>query len=768
MKKFAMAVVALGFVYAGAMASAATTKAHWKFDGGVSGENVINTGNGDGVYSADILDVSGNENHLSVWATGGGAGYAYRSDTASPSSSSSVKNTGGDPGMWCNTMNTWSPTAFTIEAVVRLENGGWRSIVGRDSLGANTLPNGDVGPNGDTSALYLQVNDRNGYSFKFCDASGVWHQINTENVRQGYNFVSGDESGDRLVPWTALAAVSDGSQMYLYMNILGSGNGYELIGQADIQNTTNPALSTGAGDGGDWDAGTFTVGRGLFEGEHRDRGYGYFDEVRISDGALTAGEFLYGSSVQQPKPVVQVADLANQDVDVTLTWDNAVVTGAAIAEQYVFVGEVNSSDPNIYCMGMLTAPGAAATSSFQTDLDYDTLYKWSVVGLRTGSTDSFVPGVSTLAELTDPNAVCSAFATFQSLYSVPVITTQPIGGVVKSGESFSMSIVAESITTATYTWFRSLDQSNTTFDDDVQVGVNSDNLALTNVQAADQGYYYCKVTNTSNSAVYSSVALLEVEGLIAHYSFSENLNDSVTGYHGEPVNESTVFGYVDGYNAAFGKALNLNGSPEAVEVGRSIQNSMTIEMWVKTSVEATDGGGWYNGFGLIDAELPGDQHDFGTALVGKVFAFGVGRTGGGATTIKGTTNIVDGNWHYLVATRNHITGDIALYVDGEREATAVAPTGTKDAPSRIVIGSLQTNERYFVGAIDEIKLSNYAITELQVAENYYQVTGSTDICVQSLRPDAKFDLVPDCEVNILDLAEMAAQWLDCGLYPGCF
>ena len=52
-------------------------------------------------------------------------------------------------------------------------------------------------------------------------------------------------------------------------------------------------LTSGTGDGGDWDAGNFTVARGLWNGGHTDRFLGFIDEVRISDEALTVEQFLF-------------------------------------------------------------------------------------------------------------------------------------------------------------------------------------------------------------------------------------------------------------------------------------------------------------------------------------------------------------------------------------------------------------------------------------------------------------------------------------------
>src|SRR5437762_6112671 len=80
--------------------------AYWRFETGPANTNVIHT-IGAGQFEANIPDVSGNGNHLSVWEQGGNAGYQYRSDVPySPvpgtgaTNNFSVKNTGGGPAMF--------------------------------------------------------------------------------------------------------------------------------------------------------------------------------------------------------------------------------------------------------------------------------------------------------------------------------------------------------------------------------------------------------------------------------------------------------------------------------------------------------------------------------------------------------------------------------------------------------------------------------------------------------------------------------------------
>ena len=69
-----------------------------------------------------------------------------------------------------------------------------------------------------------------------------------------------------------MAAVSDGSMLSLYLRDVTAG-GWHLIAQTDmtLSGSPNTALTKGTGDGGDWNAGDWSVGRGLYNGGHGDR-----------------------------------------------------------------------------------------------------------------------------------------------------------------------------------------------------------------------------------------------------------------------------------------------------------------------------------------------------------------------------------------------------------------------------------------------------------------------------------------------------------------
>jgi hypothetical protein len=275
-----------------------STIAYWRFEQGPAGTDVIHIAGAANTFSADVLDDSGSGNHLSAWVTGGGPGHSYQADVASPvvaatgaANNLSVRNTGGFPGMFTETgsqISSMTFPEFTIEVSFMPENGGFRTLVGRDSRGSVTTGNGDL------AALYLQIQPDSSLAIKFSDVSGYWHEaISPGGAIAGFDFPSDPQA--ELGTWYHAAAVSDGATLSLYLANADTLSGYQLVAQTDLtaSGSLDTALTAGTGDGGDWDAGNWTVGRGLYAGGHGDRAYGFIDEVRISDSALAVTEFLH-------------------------------------------------------------------------------------------------------------------------------------------------------------------------------------------------------------------------------------------------------------------------------------------------------------------------------------------------------------------------------------------------------------------------------------------------------------------------------------------
>jgi hypothetical protein len=179
-------------------------------------------------------------------------------------------------------------------------------------------------------------------------------------------------------------------------------------------------------------------------------------------------------------------------------------------------------------------------------------------------------------------------------------------------------------------------------------------------------------------------------------------------------NNGTVVGATWSTNGKINGCLSFNGVNNYVQVYSDVANDFSIAFWAKTT--ATGGAGtWRQGDGLVDGSVGAGADDFGTALVENQLAFG---TGNPDTTVFSTTPVNDGLWHYCVATRVQSTGAMQLYVDGRLQTSGTGTTNSLAAPAYLRFGSIQSGGGFFNGSLDEIKIYDRALGNLEIAALY--------------------------------------------------
>jgi hypothetical protein len=233
------------------------------------------------------------------------------------------------------------------------------------------------------------------------------------------------------------------------------------------------------------------------------------------------------------------------------------------------------------------------------------------------------------------------------------------------------------------------------------------NITITNGAGQIRKVIYDGSTNPSHSTHLVSSASLSF--------FSGQIAKDVSKYN----NDGTLMnGVAWTQNGRFGKALSFDGVNDYVQIPRVVQDDFSILVWVKTTQTAGTGQ-WYNGNGIVDGEVCGVTNDFGVSLSGSKAAFGIGNPD---TTIYSQTNINDGNWHFITATRQRSSGEIKIYVDGNLEATGTANTNSLTAPSWIGIGNnpcdVSANRWWFGGTIDEVRIYNRTLSADEIKMHY--------------------------------------------------
>ncbi len=239
--------------------------------------------------------------------------------------------------------------------------------------------------------------------------------------------------------------------------------------------------------------------------------------------------------------------------------------------------------------------------------------------------------------------------------------------------------------------------------------------------------------------------------LVASYSFDGNARDgTLFGNHGDAVGATYTAGKVGS------QALQLSGSASFAKIPASVTRDFTVAYWVKTS--AVGGiGQWYVGKSMVDADVPGIANDWGISVVGNHAAFGIGN-GGAGTTIESSSNINDGAWHHIAATRVNATGAMSLYVDGTLQATGTGSTALRDAPGGIRVGSTLFGGSFLTGTIDELKIYDYPLTAAEVTTlaatspgeiwrlRYFRTAANTGNAADGADPDY------DGTINLLERA----------------
>lgn len=212
-------------------------------------------------------------------------------------------------------------------------------------------------------------------------------------------------------------------------------------------------------------------------------------------------------------------------------------------------------------------------------------------------------------------------------------------------------------------------------------------------------------------------------GPVAYYNFDEGSGTSLYDRSGNGYSSTAFGGAPSWVSGKYGKGLEFNGTSDYVtRTTANFQSSDyagTISAWVKLTDVAD--------FRYIvhSADEATGNYQLSMSIqgtTGKPYIYQ--RNNDTADYVVGSTNVADGNWHYVVAVSDG--SSYSLFVDGVAE-TLTAASGSNtgdwlaDTPNRdnLVIG---VNKRsslgaYFKGDIDEVKIYNYARTTKQIVED---------------------------------------------------
>ena len=450
---------------------------------------------------------------------------------------------------------------------------------------------------------------------------------------------------------------------------------------------------------------------------------------------------------------------------VTLQWTGGQDPNAA--GHYVYLG---TSLETMTCLNPTSALPATTGEYSYSSIAENATYYWQIeVAVDTGSETAG-----------DPNNIWGPVWSFESTLSKPIINSGPEIQVVSDGGTAVFTVDWESLLEGvSFEWYSSTDPNNNTPADDV-LRSTDEVLTISGATLADEGYYYCRVTNPSPFDAVSEVAGLAITREVAYWSLNESdyvggqyLDLSGEGHHADPNGTPT---FVSGQ---FGEGISIQradgfAEPTTESWARAgtwnpseFSNQLSVSLWLK-----------WDGKNTADSEqiLIGKRS---SSNLGDATMWQITRPGSNSnidlwwqsskTNIQVSNVLTQGEWQQVVVTFDGTTG--TMYNNGSIVGSGSFALGDTEAAIEAMIclgGSNFDNDpdKWLNGALDDVKIYNYALTDLQVAKDFVAVAGGS-VCVESYRPDGKYDFNGDCIVNISDFAELAASWLDCGLVPDC-
>jgi hypothetical protein len=329
----------------------------------------------------------------------------------------------------------------------------------------------------------------------------------------------------------------------------------------------------------------------------------------------------------------------------------------------------------------------------------------------------------------------------------PVIVSNPADAIANPGAELGFETVFTSQSEPTVRWFKAAPSGDQEMDPDavdtsMEISYNpfsrqyTASLRIRQITMEDAGQYYCHVNNDSRMPAVSSVAVLTVRGLVARWTFDKEdytgglLQDVVGGHNALPAGMPVFVNGADGTEDGALQIKDGSGWAEVEEFDLAFgSGALTLSVWANWQDTAAASG-----------TLQMDDYPDDSILSVE----------NGLST--------DDQWqHFCIV----YTGTEArLYIDGllAVQGPWILPS---DTTAILNIGSSSGGRESFNGYLDDLRIYNYAMSDTDVADLYYQVSGQ-GVCLPAYT--SVYDLTgpqgkPDCFVDLYDLVFFVGRWL---------
>ncbi len=498
-----------------------------------------------------------------------------------------------------------------------------------------------------------------------------------------------------------------------------------------------------------------------------------------------------GSDAEPHDPVVlpdngdgTVGTLISQSqAQVTLGWmaggDPNIVTdypvNPAILGHYVYLSSDEDEEPQLldyvpqvhdevdpYLTDPYNEYGPVTVSQSMT-------YFWSIEeALDNGTGNPYAAG--------DPNNIFGPVWSFTAVAATPQILAGPEHALADFDGNASFTVTTGVVATD-FRWFRVGDPDIQLADGGLYTGTQTKTLVISGATVADEGEYYCIAYNGDPDnggipSLPSKTARLWYPRLVSHYPFETAANDVtpdlVSGY--DAVLTRTGPGLLPQLNntdAVVGTScLELvnpdssdpNGMFGQIPAGVVAYRDITISLWVRpTSIF-----GWSR---ILDFGSGTNDYLFLTADAGwGVMRFAI-RTPSVEEQLLEAAALTAGEWYHVAVT---ITGNTGrLYRNGELVATNTNMTINPIDVNALAnyLGKSQWPDPEFNGLIDDLKIYNYALSTVDVAQEFLAIAGGS-VCNREIYNMQAYDTNGNCRIDLPDFVSFAERWLeDQRIYP---
>ncbi len=218
-----------------------------------------------------------------------------------------------------------------------------------------------------------------------------------------------------------------------------------------------------------------------------------------------------------------------------------------------------------------------------------------------------------------------------------------------------------------------------------------------------------------------------MEGLVVHYEFEENANDSSgNNYHGIEIGGVSYIQGVAGYAASF------DGIDDYVDMGVTLggYSAFSEFAWVRANT-LKSGNNFVQSSNWYVSDTLGNDGGSDMAITNGYIKSWINQPDRTASSVLAGPYVVIGQWHLIGSTWDGSTH--RLYFDGA-EVTSGAYTGYMGESAK---NSLVASKHYgagltdfFNGDVDELRIYNRALTQQEVEQLHAIPEPTTLFCVQ--------------------------------------